>query len=145
MNATMDTHHDYIAEQAKRTLFGQLGSIDEIVTGLRYVRSIVTPGKGSRLDKEPGELFVSFDSVGPSCWVGKGMDHALVGSPRVRLPEFPGRPGQGPRPAGSLRFVCWGLRDVALVMATDPNHIADRWLAIVPMASLRALKVEQPA
>lgn len=130
----------------EKTLLGMVDSLESIVTGLRYVKSMVIPQRGSQLQKNPGELFVSFDGVGPRCWVGKRMDHALVGTPRVELPRFPGRMGSVvDRGTGSLRFIAWKHLDVALVVATDPNHISDRWLAFVPLASVTALRVEIPA
>lgn len=138
----LDTIHgtDFIAEQASKTLLGQLDSIDDIITGLRYVRSVRSDKGGSRLEKSADEIFASFDGIGPRCWVGKNMDHALVGTPRVRLPLF-----RGERRTGSLKIANWGRHNVALVIATDPSFIADRWLAIVPLDTVRALKVEVPA
>lgn len=122
-------------------------SIDEFVTGLRYVRRIVTESRGSYLEKEPGELFVNFDRAGISSWGGKGLNYALVGTPVGKMPSFSGslsraRTANGP---GSIRIVPWKVYGAALVIATDPNHIGDVWLGFVPIEALEDVKVDEPA
>lgn len=122
-------------------------SLDEFVTGLRYVRSVRTEKRGSYLEKEPGELFVSFDGAGPSGWAGANLNFALVGTPVGDMPWFPAyhpnaAGGRGP---GSIKVIAWKPYGAALVKATDPNHIGDVWLGFIPLEALENVKVEKPA
>ena len=113
--------------------------LSEIVTGLRYVKS-VSSKLGSHLRKEPNEIFVSFDGCGPPCWVG---NRALVGTPVIDLPTFPPHPkSDHPRPAGSLKFIAWPHTQRALVLATDPNFIADVRLGFVDLTDIA--EMEEP-
>lgn len=130
-----------------RCSIGEIESVADIVTGLRYVKSESAKGKGSWLVKEPDELFVSMDGNSlPRSWVGKGLQFALVGKPAVKLPRFPQASlyQTGTRPAGSLSFIEWGEKGLCLVIATDPNFIADQWLGFVPLDSVKALVIEAP-
>lgn len=123
-------------------------SLDEFVTGLRYVRSIRDPKIGSRLDKNPGELFVNFDGgVGPKSWSGNDLNFALVGTPVGQMPGFPPSYWKdgGSRSPGSIRVVAWKPYGAALVIASDPNHIGDVWLGFIPIEALENVKVDEPA
>ena len=114
-------------------------SLSAIITNLRYVKS-VSSKLGSHLRKEPNEIFVSFDGCGPRCWVG---DRALVGTPVIDLPTFPPHPKSNhPRPAGSLKFIAWPHTQRALVLATDPNFIADVRLGFVDLTDIA--EMEEP-
>lgn len=111
--------------------------LNEIITNLRYVRS-VTSKLGSHLRKEPDEIFVSFDGCGPRSWIG---DHALVGTPVIELPTFAASfNSNNLRPAGSLKFIAWHHKNQALVLATDPNHIADVRLGFVDLSDIAEME-----
>lgn len=117
--------------------------VNKIVTGLRYVKS-VTSKKGSRLAKTEEEIFVSFNGRGPQSWIG---DHALVGTPVIELPKFLpaiGNPKGSMRRAGSLCFIAWHHEGRALVLATDPNFIADVRLGFVDLDEIAQLEVSKP-
>lgn len=123
-------------------------SLDEFVTGLRYVRSVWDAKRGSYLDRKPGELFVNFDHCsGLSSWAGDGLNYALVGTPVGKMPGFPAASWRdsGVRSPGSIRVVAWRSYGAALVIATDPNHIGDVWLGFIPIEALENVKVEEPA
>lgn len=135
------------ASNLSRCSIGAIESVESIVTGLRYVKSKNDLKRGSWLEKDPGELFVAMDGNGlPRSWVGKGLQFALVGTPAVELPSFPQANlfNRTTRPAGSLSFIEWGEKNVCLVIATDPNFIADQWLGFVPLDLVKALVIEAP-
>ena len=115
--------------------------LNKIVTGLRYVKS-TNDKRGSHLDKTPDEIFVSFDGCGPPSWIG---NYALVGTPVVELPTFFTHfNSRVPRRAGSLKFIAWPHKDQALVLATDPNFIADVRLGFVDLDEIAQLGVSKP-
>jgi hypothetical protein len=135
------------AANLSRCSIGAIESVESIVTGLRYVEHKSAKNKGSWLAKEADEIYVGMDGDSlPRSWVGKGMRFALVGKPAVKLPRFPQASAyqMGLRPAGSLKFIEWGEKNVCLVIATDPNFIADQWLGFVPLDSVKALVIEAP-
>ena len=114
--------------------------LDEIATGFRYVKSYSSKANGSWLATRPEEIFCVFEDLGPPSWkLQENM--ALVCTPVCQLPEFlpPIRNpiGGSMRPPGSLRFIPWLQHGKALVLATDPNFIADVWLAFVPLSDIR--------
>jgi hypothetical protein len=135
------------ASNLNRCSIGAIESVESIVTGLRYVRSKFVKDRGSYLEKDADEIYVSMDGNSlPKSWVGKGMEFALVGRPAIKLPMFPQASYRDPgrRPAGSLKFIEWGAQGLCLVIATDPNFIADQWLGFVPLDLVKALVIEAP-
>lgn len=133
-------------ENIARTAHGILPTFAHIFKGARYVRNIVTPGKGSRLDTAPGELFLSVDTCRhgaidgmPSSFNWDSQGSTLVCTPVLPMPEFlpviaPRNGGEWHmRPPGSIKVIAWEETGHFLVLATDPNCIRDVWLGFVPL------------
>lgn len=133
-------------DQIAKTVHGILPTFAHGFTGARYVRNIVTPGHGSRLDTAPGELFLSIDTMRygaidgmPSSFKWDKQGSTLVCTPVLPMPKF--LPAVAPRgndpwimrPPGSIKVIAWPEAGHFLMLATDPNCIRDVWLGFVPM------------
>lgn len=120
-----------------RAPMGIVDDLSKIFTGLRYVKNIVTPGHGSRLDKAPGEAFIWFVRAAggggfPESWRG---GQALVATPVIR----------DAIPLDSLRVEAWGRTDYALVTAKANDYPSEFWVAFVPLESIRSIAATLPA
>lgn len=121
---------------ADKTLFGNIESFDLIFKDAKYLPT--KPGRSA--DIIHPQIFLSMDfTARPYLPPSFTPDHKgiLVCTPVIELPKFAPyiRSNSNQlRPAGSIKIIAWEKRQAFLVIATDPNCIADAWLGFVPMA-----------
>lgn len=113
-------------------------TLAEVVTGQRWVRSIITPGHGSSLDVLPGEFFLYVDSLNP----GDPRSSANTNGTRSRVGRLVGDP-RAANPHRSIRLRRLFGTDRVGVWLSDGSYIGDgEKLATVPMAQAWAELLE---
>lgn len=115
-------------QQLHRAVLG-VCNLSDLFDDIKMFRYVVTPKRGSYIDKPAGYCFVASVNSVPQI-DGKGW--ALCGLPKDKVRNTASY-YMCEGPVRSFKIIPWKDQGVALVTCTDKTLIPSTWLAFIPL------------
>lgn len=131
-------------ENLRRTAAGIVPSFDVLFTDVRRVVPDREARQRGHHGYPPGAVYLATDHFRDNSLpqsVDLGGKWVLVCTPVIDLPEFAPCPAPSSgypwvnRKCETLRVIPWPHHGHYLVIAANPTHLRDHWLAFVPMSA----------